>query len=123
MKVKKLIIVAYLITASIAPAHAISEGYRKQLEQQGRTQQDDINSSYHAPEYKPGNMKPVQIRKFGVEFKRSRDGFAYIDGLAALPSESNQDATVYSQGIYKVTTYTNGHIILMKNDKSIGRMK
>lgn len=119
---KKLLIVASLFAASIAPAHAISESYRAQLEREGRTQMDDVKGAYQAPAYKPGNMKPIHVKKYGIDFKRSRDGFAYVNGMAALPIETEKTVTVYQQGEYTVLVYVNGSIVAKKGDKSLGRM-
>lgn len=40
---------AALTITAISPAHAISEAYRRQLQREHKTQQDDVNSNHTAP--------------------------------------------------------------------------
>lgn len=119
---KKLLIVAALVTANIAPAHAISEAYRRQLQREHKTQVQDATGT-KAPAYKPGKLKPIHVHSHGVDFKRSRDGFAYINGSLAAKDEDNADATVYSAGLITVAVYKRtGKINAMEDGKFLGKL-
>lgn len=75
-------------------------------------------------EYKPGHFTPIHVKKNGVEFKRSRDGFAYINGSLAAKDEDNADATAYSAGLITVIVYKKtGKINAMEDGKLLGRLK
>lgn len=81
-------------------------------------------AAHQAPaEYKPGNLKPINVKAHGIEFKRSRDGFAYINGSLAANDENNADASVYSAGLYSVIVYKSGKISAMKEGQYVGRLK
>ncbi|WP_333855241.1 hypothetical protein [Leclercia sp.] len=47
-------VMATIFAGSVAPAHAISEAYRKQLQREHKTQQDDVNGDHTAPTKGPG---------------------------------------------------------------------
>lgn len=74
-------------------------------------------------DYKPGNLKPISVKALGIEFKRTRDGFAYIDGKAAAHDEAEATADVYSVGLTTVIVYKSGRIIAMQNGQLLGRLK
>ena len=58
-----------------------------------------------AQPYKPGNLTPINVSGHGIKFKRSRDGFGYINDMMANHTESNEWADVYETGIYAVIVY------------------
>ncbi|EHQ9605824.1 hypothetical protein KS527_004589 [Salmonella enterica] len=51
MKAKLIMtcVAAALTITAISPAHAISEAYRRQLQREHKTQQDDVNGDHTAP--------------------------------------------------------------------------
>uniref|UniRef100_UPI002A7F47A7 hypothetical protein n=1 Tax=Enterobacter sp. 296B2 TaxID=3077765 RepID=UPI002A7F47A7 len=99
---KKILIVTFLLTTTITQAHAISEAYRRQLQKEHKTQLSDIAAPQNVEAYKPGKLKPIHVNKNGIDFKRSADGFAYLDGVLMAKDEDNSDATAYSSGLYTV---------------------
>lgn len=122
--VAALIGLAALLSFAFAPkAHAISEGYRKQLEREHKTQTQDATGTAAPAAYKPGHLTPIHVKKYGVDFKRSADGFAYLDGSACAVEEQAAQAIVYQCGIHLVTVRKNGHVDLMKNGQFVGHMK
>lgn len=108
-----------LILAAVSPAHAISEAYRKQLEREHKTQVQDAQAP---AEYKPGKLKQIHAKKYGVDFKRSRDGFAYLDGSACAVEEQNAMATAYQCGNHNVIVRKSGRVDLMKDGQFVGHM-
>lgn len=50
---KNLIIIAALVASSAAPAYAISEAYRQQLQHEHKTQVSDANAPVHASKTTP----------------------------------------------------------------------
>lgn len=81
-------------------------------------------AAHKAPaDYKPGNLKPISVKALGIEFKRTRDGIAYIDGKAAAHDEAEATADVYSVGLTTVIVYKSGRIIAMQNGQLLGRLK
>ncbi len=76
-----------------------------------------------AAKYKPGTMQPIHVKKFDIDFKRSRDGFAWINEKLAANDENTADASTYSAGLYTVIVYKNGRIVAMKDGQFLGRMK
>ena len=116
---KKLIIIAALVaTSAAAPAYAISEAYRQQLQHEHKTMVSDANAPVHA-----SKITPVHVNKLGVDFKRGADGIAYINGKAAVNDENNADAQSYSAGLISVIVYKNGKINAMTEGKYLGRLK
>ncbi|EFE09218.1 hypothetical protein [Citrobacter youngae] len=115
---KKLIIAVALMTLSAAPAYAISEAYRQQLQHEHKTQVSDANAPLRA-----SKLTPVHVNKLGVDFKRGADGIAYINGNPAANDENNADAQSYSAGLISVIVYKNGKINAMKEGKYLGRLK
>ncbi|MBM3061636.1 hypothetical protein GF718_09885 [Citrobacter braakii] len=116
---KKLIIIAVLVaTSAAAPAYAISEAYRQQLQHEHKTMVSDANAPVLA-----SKITPVHVNKLGVDFKRGADGIAYINGKAAANDENNADAQSYSAGLISVIVYKNGKINAMKEGKYLGRLK
>lgn len=116
---------AFLVGAlMVTPAHAISEGYRKQLEREHKTQIQDASGLVSKPaEYKPGHLKSIHVKKNGVDFKRSADGFAYINGELAAKDEDSADATAYSSGLLTVIVYKkSGKINAMEDGKLLGHL-
>lgn len=121
---KKTIIALALLAANIAPAHAISATYRAQLEREHKTQVQDATGPQKPAAYKPGNWPVINIKKNGIEFRRSRDGFAYINGSPAAQDENNADATVYSAGLITVIVYKKtGRINAMEDGRLLGRLR
>ena len=60
---KKLIIIAVLVaTSAAAPAYAISEAYRQQLQHEHKTMVSDANAPVHA-----SKITPVHVNKLGVD--------------------------------------------------------
>ncbi|KAG6330993.1 hypothetical protein ID866_8097 [Astraeus odoratus] len=114
-------VVAFLAGA-VAPAHAISEAYRKQLEHSHRTQLQDANG-YQAPVASAHHFTPVHANKFGVNFSRGADGIGHVDGKACATDEQNAQAASYSCGIYQIIVRANGRVDLMKDNQYVGRMK
>lgn len=55
---KKLIIIAALVAFSAAPAYAISEAYRQQLQHEHKTMVSDTNAPVHA-----SKIMPVHVNK------------------------------------------------------------
>lgn len=111
---------AVVIGAS-SPAHAISHAYRAQLEREHKTQVQDAAAP--AP-YKPGHLQPIHIKKDGIDFRRSADGFAYLNDVPMAKDEDNQYATAYSQGLFTVVVYKkNGHINAIEDGKNITRLR
>lgn len=110
-----------LIMATVSPAHAISEAYRKQLQREHKTQLDELNE-YQAPVAKATHFKAVHAKKYGVDFKRGRDGIAYMDGSACAVEEQNAQAAAYQCGIHTVVVRAAGRIDLMKNGQFVGHM-
>lgn len=97
----------------------------------GCTQVQDANGTCHthaavaepAP-YVAKHMTPIHVNKFGVDFKRSPDGFAYINGSAAALDEDGVSAQVYQGGTYNVIVYKkNGRIDVMNHGTFVGRMR
>lgn len=81
-------------------------------------------AAHKAPaDYKPGNLKPISVKAYGVAFRRSRDGFAYIDDKPAAHDEATADADVYSVGLTTVIVYKSGKIIAMQKGQLLGRLK
>lgn len=81
-------------------------------------------AAHKAPaDYKPGNLKPINVKAHGVAFRRSRDGFAYINDKPAALDESNADANVYSAGLITVIVYKTGKINAMQDGQFLGRLK
>ena len=56
---KKLIIIAALVASSAAPAYAISEAYRQQLQHEHKTQVSDANAPVHASKTTPVHVNVV----------------------------------------------------------------
>ncbi|EDD0902676.1 hypothetical protein GAV44_23280 [Salmonella enterica subsp. enterica serovar Newport] len=52
----------------------------------------------------------------GLEIARDKAGIVKIDGLPALPIETNDKAIVYQQGLHKFVWYTNGKVAVLEND-------
>ena len=115
---KKLIIIAALVASSAAPAYAISEAYRQQLQHEHKTQVSDANAPLLA-----SKTTPVHVNNLGVDFRRSALGIAYINGSPAANDENNADAQSYSAGLISVIVYKNGKINAMKEGKYLGRLK
>lgn len=115
---KKLIIIAALVVSSAAPAYAISEAYRQQLQHEHKTQISDANAPVHA-----SKTTSVHVNKLGVDFTRGADGIAYINGNPAANDENNADAQTYSAGLISVIVYKKGKINAMKEGKYLGRLK
>lgn len=110
-----------LIVATVSPAHAISDAYRKQLEREHKTQVQDANG-YQAPVAKAAHFKAVHAKKYGVDFKRGTDGIAYLDGSACATEEQNAQAAAYQCGIHTVVVRAAGRVDLMKNGQFVGHM-
>lgn len=107
---KRLLIIAFLSCAVNTPVHAIAH-------------MEHSVSSKPAP-YKPGHLSPIHVNKNGIDFKRSADGFAYINGELAAKDEDNVDATAYSAGLYTVIVYKkNGKINAIEDGKNIYHLK
>ena len=115
---KKLIIIAALVASSAAPAYAISEAYRQQLQHEHKTMVSDANAPVHA-----SKITPVHVNKLGVDFKRGADGIAYINGKPAANDENSAEAQSYCAGLISVIVYKNGKINAMKEGKYLGRLK
>ncbi|MBJ3590896.1 hypothetical protein JGC56_07005 [Salmonella enterica subsp. enterica serovar Saintpaul] len=115
---KKYIIIAALVASSVAPAYAISEAYRQQLEHEHKTMVSEVSTPVHA-----SNAKPVHVKKLGVDFKRGADGIAYINGKPASNDENTATAQTYSAGLITVIMYKNGKIEAMQEGKYLGRLK
>ncbi|CEJ67110.1 MULTISPECIES: hypothetical protein [Citrobacter] len=115
---KKLIIIAALVASTIAPAHAISEAYRRQLQHDHKTMVSEVNAPVNG-----STVKPIHVKKLGVDFKRGADGIAYINGSPAANDENNAEAQTYSAGLISVIVYKNGKINAMKEGKYLGRLK
>ncbi|MGM8753028.1 hypothetical protein ACS6JK_05340 [Enterobacter chuandaensis] len=121
---KKILIVTFLLTTTITQAHAISEAYRRQLQKEHKTQLSDIAAPQNVEAYKPGKLKPIHVNKNGIDFKRSADGFAYLDGVLMAKDEDNSDATAYSSGLYTVIVYKkSGKINAIEDGKNIIKLK
>ncbi|ECN9265238.1 hypothetical protein ZL58_14475 [Salmonella enterica subsp. enterica serovar Typhimurium] len=106
-----------------APAHAISAAYRAELERTHTTMVQQVHQPVQqAPAYKPGHLKPIHVKKFGQDFKRSPDGFAYLNGSVCAQDEVNAQATVYSSGTYTIIVRKSGKVDLMNNGRFVGHM-
>lgn len=115
---EKYIIIAALVASSVAPAYAISEAYRQQLEHEHKTMVSEASAPVHA-----SNAKPVHVKKLGVDFKRGADGIAYINGKPASTDENTATAQTYSAGLITVIMYKNGKIEAMQQGEYLGRLK
>lgn len=114
----KLIITAALVASTVAPVHAISEAYRRQLQHDHKTMVSEANVPVNA-----SMVKSIHVNKLGVDFKRGTDGIAYINGSPAANDENNADAQTYSAGLISVIVYKSGKINAMKEGKYLGRLK
>ncbi|ENW4943594.1 hypothetical protein ACFLMW_003742 [Salmonella enterica] len=120
-----LITLAFAVGSTLiaaAPAYAISATYRAELERNHTTQVQDAHQSQRPEPYKPGKLKPIHVRKFGQDFKRSPDGFAYLNGSACAQDEVNAQATVYSSGTYTIIVRKSGKVDLLNNGQFVGHM-
>lgn len=115
---KKIIIIAALMASSIAPAHAISEAYRRQLQHDHKTMVSDVRSPATS-----ATLKPIHVKNLGIDFKRGADGIAYINGKPAANDENSSAAQTYSAGLITVIAYKNGKIEAMQQGKYLGRLK
>lgn len=105
-----------------APAHAISAAYRAQLERTHTTQVMDAHQAAPA-HYTPKNIKPIHVRGFGQTFRRSGDGFGYLNDSVCAIDEKNAQATSYSCGLYTVIVRSSGAVDLMQGNQYKGRMR
>ncbi|MCX8980098.1 hypothetical protein NLN92_19015 [Citrobacter portucalensis] len=68
-------------------------------------------------------IKPLHVRKLGIDFKRGTDGIAFINGKPASNDENNANASVYHSGLISVIVYKkNGKINAMEDGKFLGRL-
>ena len=66
-------------------------------------------------------LKPFKKHLNGIEFRRSPDGFMYIDGSLAAVTEENADVIAYQAGLFTVVTYKKtGKVAVMENGKFLG---
>ncbi|BDH45359.1 lipoprotein [Salmonella enterica subsp. enterica serovar Choleraesuis] len=52
----------------------------------------------------------------GMEIKRDKQGIVTVDGKPAAQGETNDDAVVYTQGLYTVIFYKTGKVAVMKDN-------
>lgn len=110
-----------LILAAVSPAHAISEAYRKQLQREHKTQIQDAGG-YQDAVAPAAHFKAVHAKKYGVDFKRGKDGIGYANGKACATDEQNAEAAAYSCGVHQVIVRAAGRVELMKDGQYVGRM-
>ncbi|EHS7647026.1 hypothetical protein KWH26_003635 [Salmonella enterica] len=89
----------------------------------GCTQVQDAQGTCHLSSKPAATPAAISVTKYGVTFKRSKDGFAYVNDHAAAVSEQTPSATTYQSGIYLVIVRKSGRIDLMKEGQFVGHMK
>ena len=111
---KKIFLITALVAANIAPAHAISESYRRQLEKSHTTQVSDANG------YK--TQATHTYRGQGLTVKRTGDQ-VYVDGKAAALDETTPQAQTYSAGTKQIIFYKKGRVSVMDSGRYVGDLK
>lgn len=103
--------------------HADQYGQAAHRHLHGCTQVQDAQGTCNLSSKPAASPAPISVTKFGVTFKRSKDGFAYVNEHAAAVSEQTESATTYQSGIYDVIVRKSGRIDLMKEGQFVGHMK
>lgn len=119
---KTLIVSMLLATLVSSPAFAISHSYRDKLEKSGCTQVEDAAGTC-------GNHQAVSdsqtiIKHYdGLKIVWKINESVTVDGKPAAVIESGGYGATWQQGIYKIITYKNHKIAVMKNDQFAGYAK
>lgn len=119
---KKLLMITALICANVAPAHAISETYRRQLEREHKTQLQDA----HAPaanHASSGHATPFVKHFNGVRIERDAAGIVKVDEKLAALDESEPTCSIYKAGSMTIMVYKNGKVAVLTGGQFAGYAK
>lgn len=119
---KTLIISLVLTTLATSPAFAISHSYRDKLEKSGCTQVEDAAGTC-GHNHAVSDSQTIIRHYDGLKIVWKINESVMVDDKPAAVIESGGYGTTWQQGSYKIITYKNHKIAVMKNDQFAGYAK